>query len=283
MNVLAPMLIGVIYVSLNSLLTEPGRRNFNAIMVAGAGAAYLSGGFGIWEFVFTGVVTFCAYKGLGSYPYIGIAWLLHTGWDVLHHLYGHPIIPFVPTSSFGCAICDPVIALWCFAGGPSIWRPSEKVERIAMDFTRILDRLYVGTCPRTNLDIELLCRYGFGAVLNLQTNEDEVHLKIDWPRLEAGYRSHRVELRRVPVRDFDSGDLATNLPQCVAALRELLDAGHTVYLHCSAGAGRSPTVAIAYLHWERGMAFDEACHYVRSLRICSPMLDASTMPQRPGT
>jgi hypothetical protein len=48
-------------------------------------------------------------------------WLLHTGWDVLHHLYGNPIVPFVPGSSLGCAICDPVIAIWCFAGAPSIY------------------------------------------------------------------------------------------------------------------------------------------------------------------
>ena len=120
MNVVAPILVGVIYVSLCSLFKEPSRRHFNAIMVAGAGAAYLNGGFGIWEFAFTAVVTFCAYNGLRSYPFIGIAWLLHTGWDVLHHLYGNPIIPFAPMSSFGCAICDPVIAVWCFAGGPSL-------------------------------------------------------------------------------------------------------------------------------------------------------------------
>ena len=78
------------------------------------------GGFGPWEFVFTAVVTFCAYQGLRSYRFIGVTWLLHTGWDMLHHLYGNPIIPFVATSSFGCAICDPVIAMWCFAGGPSV-------------------------------------------------------------------------------------------------------------------------------------------------------------------
>jgi hypothetical protein len=120
MNVVGPILVGIIYVSLCSFFKEPSRRNFNAIMIAGAGAGYLNGGFGIWEFVFTAIVTFCAYHGLRSYYFIGIGWLLHTGWDVLHHLYGHPIIPFVPTSSFGCAICDPMIAVWCFVGGPSV-------------------------------------------------------------------------------------------------------------------------------------------------------------------
>jgi hypothetical protein len=47
-------------------------------------------------------------------------WFLHTGWDVLHHLYGNPIVLCVPDSSLGCAITDPVIALWCFVGAPSV-------------------------------------------------------------------------------------------------------------------------------------------------------------------
>ena len=75
----------------------------------------------MWEFAFLAVVTYCAYRGLRSYGFIGVGWLLHTGWDVLHHLYGNPIVPFVPDSSLGCAICDPVIALWCFAGAPSVY------------------------------------------------------------------------------------------------------------------------------------------------------------------
>lgn len=97
------------------------RANFNAVFVAGAGAAYLGGGFGVWEFAFTALVTYCAYRGLRSYAYIGVAWLLHTGWDVLHHLYGNPIVPFAADSSPGCAISDPVIALWFFAGAPSVY------------------------------------------------------------------------------------------------------------------------------------------------------------------
>jgi hypothetical protein len=88
---------------------------------AGEGAAYLNGGFGALEFAFTLVVTYFAYRGLRSYNFIGIGWLCHSGWDVLHHLYGNPIVPFAPSSSLGCAICDPVIAIWCFAGAPSIY------------------------------------------------------------------------------------------------------------------------------------------------------------------
>ncbi|MCP2256336.1 hypothetical protein LX15_000019 [Streptoalloteichus tenebrarius] len=116
-----PILIGLLYALLNSLIREPHRRRFNAVMVGGAGAAYLSGGgLGGWEFAFTILVTYCAFRGLESWRFIGIAWLLHTLWDVVHHVNGHPIIPFADLSSLGCAICDPVIALWCLVGGPSL-------------------------------------------------------------------------------------------------------------------------------------------------------------------
>ena len=120
-----PAVIGLAFILLASLIKEPARQKFMAVMIAGAGAAYLSGGgFGLWEMAFCTVVTVCAYNGLRSYRYIGIGWLLHTGWDILHHLYGNPLLPFDLTSSLGCAICDPVIAAWCFMGAPSVfeWR-----------------------------------------------------------------------------------------------------------------------------------------------------------------
>lgn len=125
MIVIAPVLIGLAYAALNSLIPAVHRRPVNAIMVAGAGAAYLSGGFGVWELLFTAAMTYVAFRGLRSWRWIGVAWLMHTAWDLLHHRYGEPILPFAAHSSLGCAICDPVIAAWCLAGGrsvPDLWR-----------------------------------------------------------------------------------------------------------------------------------------------------------------
>lgn len=120
MTYIAPVLIGLVYAALNSLIPPGHRRPVNAVVLAGAGAAYLSGGgFGPWELVFTAVMAYVAYRGLSSWRWIGFGWLLHTGWDIAHHLRGHPILPFAHNSSLGCAICDPVIALWCLRGGPS--------------------------------------------------------------------------------------------------------------------------------------------------------------------
>jgi hypothetical protein len=119
---IVPVIIAMVFILLVSLIKEPARQKIMALMIAGAGAAYLSGGgFGLWEMAFCGVLAVFAYQGLRSYTFIGIGWLLHTAWDILHHLYGNPLLPFDATSSLGCTICDPAIALWCFAGAPSLW------------------------------------------------------------------------------------------------------------------------------------------------------------------
>lgn len=116
-----PVVFAVVFVFLVSLIREPARRRFNAIFVAGAGAAYLSGGLGVWEFPYTAVATWVAYRGLDDYRFIGAAWLMHTMWDIVHHLYGNPIVPFQATSSAGCAITDALIAIWFLRGAPSVY------------------------------------------------------------------------------------------------------------------------------------------------------------------
>ena len=119
---IAPLGVAALLIGLGSLLREPARQQFSAIFLAGAGAAYLSGGLGLWEFGFCGLITVLAFFGLRRYGAIAAGWLLHSGWDVAHHLWGHPIIPFAPASSVGCAICDPALAIWYALGAPSVWR-----------------------------------------------------------------------------------------------------------------------------------------------------------------
>jgi hypothetical protein len=120
MDYVGPVIGAVVFVAVMSLVKEPGRHTLNAILVAGASGVYLSGGFGPWELVYPAIVTPVVYLGLRSYRFIGMAWLMHSCWDIVHHLWGNPIWPFMPTSSFGCMIFDAVIALWFLAGAPSI-------------------------------------------------------------------------------------------------------------------------------------------------------------------
>ena len=121
MDYIGPTIAAGIFVMVMSLVREPTRRQFNAVLVAGATGVYMSGGgFGIWELAFPLIALPVAYLGLASYVFIGITWLMHSGWDILHHWWGNPIWPFAPTSSFGCMIFDALIAVWFIAGAPSL-------------------------------------------------------------------------------------------------------------------------------------------------------------------
>ena len=114
-----PVIGALLFVLIMSRVPEPARRNFNAIFVAGTCGAYLGGGFGIWELAYPLLATPVVYAGLRSYRFIGIAWLMHAVWDLAHHLWGSPIWPFMPTSSWGCMMFDASIAIWFLAGAPT--------------------------------------------------------------------------------------------------------------------------------------------------------------------
>ena len=120
-QLLSPLGVAAVWIACFSLMKEPLRQKLSALMLCGAGAAYLSGGLGPWEFVACAVFTLLAYRGLSNYRFIGMGWFLHTCWDLVHHLYGNPIVPFAPTSSAGCAICDLALAAWYFFGARSIF------------------------------------------------------------------------------------------------------------------------------------------------------------------
>jgi protein-tyrosine phosphatase len=111
-------------------------------------------------------------------------------------------------------------------------------------------------------------------VLNLQTDEDMQVCGLDWGSLSRYYWQRRMQLERVPIRDFDPVDLRRNLEQAVAVLDHLIRSDHCVYVHCTAGFGRAPAVAIAWLAWCQDRALQEAVHHVKTRRTCAPFVEA---------
>jgi len=122
MEFIGPALGGVLFIAILSFVPHPARRNFNAIFAAGAVGAYIGAAFGPWEMIYPVLATPVVCLGLRSYQAIGVAWLMHAAWDLPHQIAGHPIWPYVRTSSLGCMIFDTVIAVWFLAGAPSISR-----------------------------------------------------------------------------------------------------------------------------------------------------------------
>ena len=122
LQIIEQVVVAVVFITLTSLFKEPTRQKFSALFIAGAGFVYFGSSFRGWEIAFGALFLWLAYRSLTDYKFVGIGWMLHVAWDIMHHVYGQPILSYVPLSSFGCAISDTGIAVWYFFGAPSIWR-----------------------------------------------------------------------------------------------------------------------------------------------------------------
>ncbi len=142
-------------------------------------------------------------------------------------------------------------------------------------FDLVLDQVFVGTAPNSASDVRRLRRsLGVTAVLNLQTDADFDAWRIDWATLASAYEQEGIVVERWPIRDFDGDDLVARMAGAVERLDRLLDVGHRVYLHCTAGQQRSPAVAVAWLIRCEGLALDAALARVSEKRACAPDVDA---------
>jgi protein-tyrosine phosphatase len=141
-----------------------------------------------------------------------------------------------------------------------------------MSFAFVTSRLAVGSDPWSPEDLKKLKNQGITAVLSLQTEEDRSRRGNDWEADAA--TAEKLLFRNVPVEDFNDHALQQGLPACVSALKGLMDDGHVVYVHCTAGVCRSPTVAVAYLHWCETWPLERAMINVLAVRQCSPSLVA---------
>jgi hypothetical protein len=163
---------------------------------------------------------------------------------------------------------------------------SPELEAAGSDVARILSDLYIGAGPRSASDIAALQRLlGITAVLSLQTERDLDTLKLSWDRIQEWYRAVGIDLRRVPIEDFSPQALIDHIDKAVAALEGLRKEGHTVYMHCTAGVNRSPSVAVAFLSMVEGMPLEDALALVTQRR---PQADPyeevlEFLKARPGT
>jgi protein-tyrosine phosphatase len=144
-----------------------------------------------------------------------------------------------------------------------------------INLDRIKPEIFIGSYPQNHVDIDRLkSGPGITAVLNLQTDDDFSSLGVDWPRLTRGYKERAIICQRWPITDFSPQDLERKLESAAALLGQLIDVGHRVYVHCTAGVGRAPATVIGYLAWHEGMDLETAYRFVRDQRSCDPYIDA---------
>ncbi len=119
-GILAGFIIPIIWIWSFSAVSEPRRQQVNCILVGLAASTYGNHSFGPIEAAGTMTVLTFGILGLSNYRWLGAAWLTHAGLDIAHHLVSDPMFRYFPASSLGCAVTDPILALWFFADAPDI-------------------------------------------------------------------------------------------------------------------------------------------------------------------
>jgi protein-tyrosine phosphatase len=143
-----------------------------------------------------------------------------------------------------------------------------------LDCSEIISgRLWVG-CHIKPEDVKFLRQMGITSILNLQSDWDLANYGISLEKLIQAYLLEEIDMRRIPIPDFDRRAVGTLLPQAVEELgNALAPLRAKVYVHCTAGINRGPTLAAAYLIKADGLTAHEAYNYVIVRRDCSPYLD----------
>jgi len=105
-------------------------------------------------------------------------------------------------------------------------------------------------------DLPRLYTAGITAVLSLQ------QLGIDLPHAAAERMRLACEpaivFRNIGIHDYDPDAVIAALPIVLDSLHALIVDGRIVYVHCSEGINRAPSVALAYLVRHEGLAVDTA-------------------------
>ena len=126
--------------------------------------------------------------------------------------------------------------------------------------------LYLGALPLKNKGhLDQILELGVTRVLSLV---EDFELEDGWlnrPVKSQDWIDRSLEVKHIPAEDFLPVK-AHEIAEGIEYLAQMLDEGHTVYVHCKAGRGRSATIVIAYLMQYQGISLEEAIAFVKEQR-----------------
>ncbi|XP_074892142.1 laforin isoform X1 [Buteo buteo] len=142
---------------------------------------------------------------------------------------------------------------------------------------RILPNIWLGSCPRQleHVTVKLKHELGVTAVMNFQTEWDIVQNSWGCNRypepmspeiLMKLYKEEGLAYVWMPTPDMSTEGRIQMLPQAVCLLHGLLENGHTVYVHCNAGVGRSTAAVSGWLKYVKGWSLRKVQYFLASRR-----------------
>ena len=150
---------------------------------------------------------------------------------------------------------------------------NSKLEFVDINFVAILDfdkigdkNIYIGVYPETEKDFELISKKGINSILSVQTDKDLEYRHLDINVLNKYANKYGINIERYPIEDFNTEDIYNNLKGAGDLLNKLLKEEKKIYVHCTAGIGRSSSVVITYLVLYENYSVKEAISFCKKYR-----------------
>ncbi|KAK1396550.1 Phosphoglucan phosphatase DSP4, amyloplastic [Heracleum sosnowskyi] len=149
-------------------------------------------------------------------------------------------------------------------------------HELGMNYNFIRPDLIVGSCLQTPADVDKLRVIGVKTIFCLQKDSDLEYFDVDINAIrEYASTFDDIQHLRAEIRDFDTFDLRLRLPAVVSKLHKAVNRnGGVTYIHCTAGLGRAPATALAYMFWVQGYNLKEALDILLGKRFCFPKLES---------
>ncbi|RVW76212.1 Phosphoglucan phosphatase DSP4, amyloplastic [Vitis vinifera] len=121
-------------------------------------------------------------------------------------------------------------------------------HELGMNYNFIRPDLIVGSCLQSPEDVDKLRSIGVKTIFCLQQDSDLEYFGVDINAIiEYANTFDDIQHLRAEIRDFDAFDLRLQLPAVVSKLYKAINRnGGVTYIHCTAGLGRAPAVAVCF-------------------------------------
>ena len=123
-------------------------------------------------------------------------------------------------------------------------------------YDQITDHLWLGGAPTYDRDYAFLFDHGIGAVVDIRNERSD-----DLTLYDAKGVTH-LKLR-VPDMHMPPPDTLT---EGVRWMKDQIDQGRVVYVHCAKGRGRSAALVAAYLMKHHEMSYEQAKSLMKGIR-----------------
>jgi protein tyrosine phosphatase (PTP) superfamily phosphohydrolase (DUF442 family) len=107
--------------------------------------------------------------------------------------------------------------------------------------------LSFGGYPASEKDFRALDQQGVKTIINLMSDEEMNLRDLKLDQIQVNCNRNQVKYIRIPIKDQLEDGYCFELFSAAKELNRLVIPGSHVYLHCSSGVTRSPTLALVFL------------------------------------